>query len=157
MIQGALGANGPVINHYEQAAVENYLNGFAEKLIAKIGPLNQYFRAFFTDSIELEGANWCSDMFEQFKQRRGYSVEPYFPYMLFKVGEMGNAFNEAYGSKFLPDVRVMLNRVHYDFEQTRIELFQERFIQTFTKWCTKHGVKSRMQAAGMTATRWKQA
>ncbi len=149
VIQGALGANGPVINHYEKAAVQNYLDGFAEKLSGKIGPLNNYFRAFFTDSIELEGANWCSDMFAQFKERRGYDVEPYFPYILFKVGEMGNAVNETYGSAFSPEVKAMLNRVHYDFEETRIELFQERFIQTFTAWCRKHGVKSRMQAYGM--------
>ena len=71
VIQGALGANGPVINHYEKAAVQNYLDGFGAKLTGKLGPLNNYFRAIFTDSIELEGANWCSDMFEQYKQRRG--------------------------------------------------------------------------------------
>jgi len=149
VIQGALGANGPVINHYEKAAVQNYLDGFAAKLTRKLGTLNNYFRAFFTDSIELEGANWCSDMFEQFKQRRGYDVIPYFPYILFKVGEMGNAIKENYGSKFSADVKAMLNRVHYDFEITRLELFQERFINTFTEWCKKHGVKSRMQAYGM--------
>ena len=44
----------------------------------------------------------------------------------------------------------MLNRIgHYDFEITRLELFHERFINTFTEWCKKHGVKSRMQAYGM--------
>ncbi len=149
VIQGALGANGPVINHYDKTAVENYLNRFAEKLTGKLGPLNNYFRAFFTDSIELEGANWCNDMFEQFKQRRGYDVEPYFPFILYKVGEMGNAVNEEYGSKFSPEIKAMLNRIHYDFEITRVELFQERFIKTFTTWCTAHGVKSRMQAYGM--------
>ncbi len=88
-------------------------------------------------------------MFEQFKQRRGYDVVPYFPYILFKVGEMGNAIKETYGSKFSTEVKAMLNRVHYDFEITRLELFQERFINTFTEWCKKHGVKSRMQAYGM--------
>jgi glycosyl hydrolase family 106( putative alpha-L-rhamnosidase) len=149
VIQGALGANGPVINHYDKTAVENYLTHFETILTSKLGPLNNYFRAFFTDSIELEGANWCSDMFEQFKQRRDYDVEMYFPYILFKVGEMGNAVNESYGSKFSPELTAMLNRIHYDFEITRIELFHERFIKTFTNWCAKHGVKSRMQAYGM--------
>jgi hypothetical protein len=149
VIQGALGANGPVINHYEKAAVENYLNRFSDILSSKLGALSQYFRAFFTDSIELEGANWCSDMFEEFKIRRGYELGGYFPYILFKVGEMGNAVKEVYGSSFSPEVKAMLNRVHYDFELTRTELFQERFIKTFTGWCTKHGVRSRMQAYGM--------
>ena len=149
VIQGALGANGPVINHYDKTAVENYLNGFGNKLKGKLGPLDNYFRAFFTDSIELEGANWCGDMFDQFKQRRGYDVEPYFPFILHKVGEMGNSINELYGSKFSPELTAMLNRIHYDFEITRVELFNERFIKTFTTWCTSHGVKSRMQAYGM--------
>lgn len=149
VIQGALGANGPVINHYDQTAVENYLNGFADKLISKLGRLDAYFRAFFTDSIELEGANWCSDMFEQFKQRRGYDLVPYFPYILFKTGEMGNAVNEVYGSKFSEPVKDLLSRVRYDFEITKHELFHERFIKTFAQWCRKHGVQSRMQAYGM--------
>ncbi|HMH23933.1 MAG TPA: glycosyl hydrolase [Puia sp.] len=149
VIQGALGANGPVINHYEQAAVQNYLDRFSDKLTARLGPLNVYFRAFFTDSIELEGANWCSDMFEQFKQRKGYDLKPYFPYMLFKVGEMGNAVKEKYGSVFSDEVLSMLGRIRYDFEETRISLFHERFIHTFTSWCKKHGVRSRMQAYGM--------
>ncbi|MEO6962503.1 MAG: glycosyl hydrolase, partial [Puia sp.] len=149
VIQGALGANGPVINHYEKAAVENYLNHFAGILKKKIGPLNEYFRAFFTDSIELEGANWCHDMFEQFRQRKHYDVEPYFPFILFKVGEMGNAVNETYGSVFSDEVKTMLNRVRFDYEENRVQLFQERFIETFTGWCTKQGVKSRMQAYGM--------
>jgi len=86
VIQGALGANGPVINHYEQAAVENYLNRFSDILSSKLGALNQYFRAFFTDSIELEGANWCSDMSEEFKKRRGYKLGGYFPYILLRWG-----------------------------------------------------------------------
>jgi hypothetical protein len=149
VIQGALGANGPVINHYDKTAVENYLNSFSNKLEGRLGTLNNYFRAIFTDSIELEGANWCSDMFEQFMQRRGYDIEPYFPFILFKVGEMGNATKESYGSTFSPELKAELERIRYDFESTRIELFQERFIGTFTSWCKRHGVKSRMQAYGM--------
>ncbi len=62
VIQGALGAKGPVINHYDKTAVQNYLDNFGNLLTNKIGPLKNYFRAIFTDSIELEGANWCSDM-----------------------------------------------------------------------------------------------
>ena len=149
VIQGAAGSNGPVINHYEKKAVENYLNRFSDILTKKLGPLDRYFRAFFTDSIELEGANWCHDMFEQFQQRNGYDLKPYFPYVLFKVGEQGNAVRETYGSNFSPEVKENLDRVRYDFQVTRVQLFHERFIQTFTAWCRKHGVKSRMQAYGM--------
>ena len=149
VIQGALGAMGPVINHYQQSAVQNYLDHFGDLLTSKLGPLNNYFRAFFTDSIELEGANWCDDFFEQFKIRKGYDLEPYFPYILFKVGEMGNAVNEKYGSEFSAELQININQIRYDFLETKQALFQERFVGTFTAWCKKHQVKSRMQAYGM--------
>ena len=55
VINGAPGANGPVLNHLDKGAVERYLNRLANALTAKIGDLHPYVRAFFTDSIELEG------------------------------------------------------------------------------------------------------
>lgn len=91
VINGAPGASGPVLNHYNAQAVSQYLDRISERLLATLGPLDQHFRAFFTDSIELEGANWCDDMFAEFHRRRGYDLTPYLPFVLFKVGEMGNA------------------------------------------------------------------
>jgi hypothetical protein len=149
VINGAPGASGPVLNHYSEQAVTRYLDRLANKLSARIGPLGGHFRAFFTDSIELEGANWCDDMFEQFHRRRGYDLSPWLPFVLFKVGEMGNAVSEKYGADFSPAFKAQTELVRYDFEITRHELFQERFVATFAKWCTKNGVKSRMQAYGM--------
>lgn len=148
VINGAPGAGGPVLNHYSKTAVENYLNRMSDKLISRIGPLGNYFRAFFTDSLELEGANWCHDMFEQFKERKGYDLAPLFPFILFKVGEMGNASKVDYGAKFSPTFLEMINRVRYDFEDLRLALFKERFLDTFVEWCKTNGVKSRMQAYG---------
>ncbi|HVV02726.1 MAG TPA: glycosyl hydrolase [Puia sp.] len=149
VINGAPGASGPVLNHYDKAAVEKYLDRISDKLTTRLGRLGDYFRAFFTDSIELEGANWCSDMYAQFRQRRGYDLEPWLPFVLFKVGEMGNAVHEAYGAQFGPSLQERVGLVRYDLEMTKRELFEERFIKTFAGWCTKHGVKSRMQAYGM--------
>ena len=148
VINGAPGAGGPVLNHYSKSAVENYLNRMSDKLVERIGPLGNYFRAIFTDSLELEGANWCTDMFEKFKEKKGYDLAPYFPFILFKVGEMGNAVKEEYGSKFQPELQQKIDRVRYDFEDVRVQLFKERFIDTFVEWCHKNGVKSRMQAYG---------
>ena len=149
VINGAPGASGPVLNHYSQPAVEKYLNRLSDKLNSKIGPLGNHFRALFTDSIELEGENWCSDMFEQFQKRRGYDLKPWFPFMLFKVGEMGNAVNEEYGAHFTAELKQRIGLVRFDFETTKHELFQERFIKTFAAWCKRNGVQSRMQAYGM--------
>lgn len=149
VINGAPGASGPVLNHYSEQAVTSYLNRLSDKLSARIGPLGGHFRAFFTDSIELEGANWCDDMFIQFHKRRGYDLSPWLPFILFKVGEMGNVVSEKYGADFSPAFKAQTDLVRYDFEITRHELFQERFVATFASWCTRNGVKSRMQAYGM--------
>jgi len=102
VINGAPGAAGPVLNHYEAEAVQKYLDRISSKLTARLGRLGDHFRAFFTDSIELEGANWCKDMPEQFRKRNGYDLMPWLPFVLFKVGEMGNAVKDAYGAIFSP-------------------------------------------------------
>lgn len=149
VINGAPGASGPVLNHYNAQAVERYLDRISDRLSAKIGPLGDHFRAFFTDSIELEGANWCDDMFAEFRRRRGYDLAPFLPFVLFKVGEMGNPVVEPYGAHFSSDFERQTQLVRYDFETTKHELFQERFVATFADWCRGVGVQSRMQAYGM--------
>jgi hypothetical protein len=148
VINGAPGASGPVLNHYNVDSVSRYLNRISDRLIAKIGPLHEYLRAFFTDSIELEGANWCDDMLAEFRRRREYDLAPYLPFVLFKVGEMGNAVAAPYGAHLSAEFKEKTERVRYDFETTRRELFNERFVATFADWCRKIGVKSRMQAYG---------
>ncbi len=149
VINGAPGASGPVLNHYDEGSVQKYLDRISLRLTARLGRLGDHFRAFFTDSIELEGANWCKDMPEQFRKRNGYDLLPWLPFVLFKVGEMGNAVREAYGAQFSVSLQGCIRQVRYDFEMTKRALFQERFIRTFAAWCTKNGVQSRMQAYGM--------
>jgi len=149
VINGAPGATGPVLNHYSEQAVARYLDRLSDRLSASIGPLSEHFRAFFTDSIELEGANWCNDMLSEFRRRRGYDLSLWIPFVLFKVGGMGNAVAEKYGASFSHELEAQINLVRYDFETTKHELFQERFVLTFAKWCKRNGVKSRMQAYGM--------
>ncbi|MGI8635126.1 MAG: glycosyl hydrolase, partial [Segetibacter sp.] len=148
VINGAPGADGPVLNHYDKAAVTKYLNHMSDGIQQKIGPLSKHIRAFFTDSMELEGANWTADMPEEFKKRRGYDLMPYLPFTQFKVGSMGNVYDYNYGAELGPDMKNMIQRVRYDFDLTKTELLNERFINTFTKWCRDNNVKSRAQAYG---------
>jgi len=149
VINGAPGAKGPVLNHFSEQAVAHFLQRMSDRLNQKIGKPGNYFRAMFTDSIELEGANWCDDFIAQFEKRRGYALTPYLPYVLFKVGEMGNAVKEAYGSTFSEQARDEIQRVRYDFYITHIELYKERFSDTFYGWCRQQGVQSRVQSYGM--------
>src|ERR1039457_4369639 len=113
-----------------------------------MGPLGKSFRSMFCDSLELEGANWCSDMLPVFEARRGYSLLPYLPFVLFKTGEMGNPTANQDQAELGDAAREIVERVRYDFLTLQIELFSERFTRTYRQWCTKHGVKSRVQAYG---------
>jgi len=145
---GAPGAKGPVLNHYDKAAVRRYLDRTSGHINGRMGSMGDYLRAVFCDSLELEGANWCEDMPEQFESRRGYSILPYYPFLLKKIGHFGNPLEEEYGSSFSDEVQELLSRVNLDYYHTRLELFRERFIETFIEWCHYNGVKSRMQAYG---------
>ncbi len=148
VINGAPGAAGPVLNHYSKAATEEYLSRVSDFISSKIGNMGDYIRAMFCDSMELEGANWNDDLPAEFEKRRGYSLLPYLPFVLKKVGHMGNPLEEEYGTKFSDEVTDLLKRVDLDLYKTRIELFKERFIDTFNQWCHKNNVQSRMQAYG---------
>lgn len=148
VINGAPGAAGPVLNHYSKPAVEKYLNRMSDRLKQSIGNLGDHFRGMFCDSLEMEGANWNDDLPDEFSNRRGYDLLPYLPFVLYKIGHMGNPIEEEYGSKFSPEVELELQRVRYDFYITRLELFKERFIDTFNIWCHQNNVKSRVQAYG---------
>jgi hypothetical protein len=148
VIHGAPGASGPVLNHYNQAAVEKYLNRMSDGITAKLGFMGKHFRSLFVDSLEIEGANWCDDMLLEFEKRRGYALTPYLPFILFKTGRMGRALTEDYGTKLSGQAQETIQRVRFDFESTRMELFRERFLETFLAWCRKNGVQSRVQAYG---------
>jgi hypothetical protein len=148
VINGAPGANGPSLNHLNKAAVEKYLNHISTTIQKKIGLLSENIRSFFVDSLELEGANWCEDMVETFKKRNGYDMMPYLPYTMFKTEGMGNVSDYEYGAKMGEDFKNMINRMRYDVEITKAEMFRDRFGVTFVEWCRKLNVKSRAQLYG---------
>ena len=148
VINGAPGAAGSILNHMDAAAVRHYLDNMADTIEGKIGPLSNHLRAFFVDSMELEGCNWTSDFAEEFKARRGYDLMPWLPFTMFEVGRLGDVKNFEYGSKKGAKFQEEVNRVRFDFELTKAELLHERYTQTFLSWCKEKGVKSRAQAYG---------
>ena len=148
VINGAPGANGPVLNHYNEAAVKKYLHHMTDAIQKQMGPLAGHVRSFFTDSMELEGANWSSDMMDEFKKRRGYDPMPWLPLTMFKTGAMGNIYDFNYGAEFGPALKDVIERVRYDFDLTKSELIKERFIRSFTDWCKENRILSRVQAYG---------
>jgi hypothetical protein len=114
----------------------------------RIGPLSGNIRALFTDSMELEGANWSVDMMSEFRKRKGYDIYPFLPFVLFKTGAMGNVTDFKYGVTLSPEMENMIRRMRYDFEVLKAELLRENFIKTYIDWCHRLNIKSRAQAYG---------
>lgn len=148
VINGAPGASGSILNHMDSLAVRHYLDRMYDAIEAKLGPLLKHLRAFFVDSMELEGCNWTNDFAEEFRARRGYDIMPWLPFTMFEVGRLGDVKNFDYGSKKGTAFQEQINRVRFDFELTKAELLDERYTQTFLNWCKEKGVKSRAQAYG---------
>ena len=148
VINGAPGASGPVIDHFNRDAVSRFLVRMSESVEPVTGPLSGHLRALFTDSMELEGSNWTGDMREELFRRRGYDIFPYLPFVLFRTGAMGNVTDFRYGAEYGPVFSDMICRMRHDFETTKAELLEERFLETFAGWCSSMGVRSRMQAYG---------
>jgi len=148
VINGAPGAAGPILNHMDKMAVRKYLDHMSDTIQKKTGPLSNHLRAFFTDSMELEGSNWTRDLAEEFKKRRGYDIMAYLPFIMFKVGRLGGVIDEKYGATKTAEFEEEIVRVRFDFELTKAELLRERFTETFLQWCKDQNIKSRAQAYG---------
>lgn len=148
VINGAPGATGPALNHLNIVSVKKYLNRMSDAIQERIGPLSGNIRSLFTDSMELEGANWCDDMATFFKERNGYDIMPFLAYTMYKTGSMGNVINYKYGADMGSGFKDMIDRMRYDVEVTKAEMFMQRFSKTYVEWCHKLGVKSRAQAYG---------
>ncbi|MDR0844380.1 MAG: glycoside hydrolase family 2, partial [Tannerella sp.] len=133
VINGAPGAAGPVLNHYSKEATLKFLNRMSDKLFPELNG-QKSFRAMFCDSMELEGANWCPDYLEEFKRRRGYDIQPYLPFILFKVGGMGQAIQGAEITNLSGNAKEDVSRARYDFFVTCMEIIRDRFLTTYTQW-----------------------
>ena len=148
VINGAPGATGPVLDHYNRKAVSKYLEKMSGTIERKTGALSNHIRALFTDSMELEGSNWYEGMREEFIKRNGYDIFPWLPFILFKTGAMGNIADFKYGVSLSPGMESDIRRMRYDFDLTKAEIIRENFTKTYIEWCRGLNVKSRAQAYG---------
>ena len=137
---GAPGAKGPVLDHYNRAAVRAFLDRMSDALNPAFGGrMGNAVRAVFCDSIELSGANWTGDLPAEFRRRRGYDLAPWLPWVV----DAGRPAARDPG--FLEAAR----RARYDFCLTLTELFSERFILEMRDWAHRHGMLLRYQAYGL--------
>jgi len=134
----APGGAGPVVDHLNSTALNNYLGYVENALKPYLGEqIGQKLRSLHCDSFELTNANWTADFAQEFLNRRGYAIDPYLPFIVeWPPASGGSGFNDT------------VNRVQYDFWKTQQELFNERFLTPFNEWCHNEGTDSRSEAYG---------
>jgi hypothetical protein len=125
--RAAVGAEGFVLDHYDQHAIATHLHAVGDRLLEAFGDHPPY--AIFSDSLEDEGSDWTADFLEQFRKRRGYDLTPHLPAL---VGEGG------------PDTAA----IRHDWGKTLTELANEHFLAPLRAWAQQHHTLLRSQTYG---------
>lgn len=125
--RASLGAEGFVLDHYDQAAI-------AEHLAAVGGPLLRAFgdtppHSVFSDSLEVYGSDWTPDFLAEFQQRRGYDLTPYLPALVDEMGRQSQA-------------------VRHDWAKTLTELAEDNYLKPIREWAHAHHTLFRSQTYG---------
>ncbi len=123
--RAAPGGAGLVVDHFDQQAVIHYLQHISEAFERTHTP---YPHTFFNDSYEVAEADYTTNLFKEFEQRRGYSLEANFDKLV--DGDQS---------------------VVADYRETLSDLLLENFTQTWTAWAHRHGAITRNQAHGSPA------
>ena len=123
-------AQGYAIDHCRKDVSDFFFKNAGKPVIDKLG--RGAINSFFCDSIELAGNNWTSILLDEFKKRRGYSLDKYLYGLWGQVGSISD-------------------RLRYDYYKTMSELTIENFFENMTEWCNENGSMSRIQAHGIWA------
>jgi hypothetical protein len=124
--RAAVGAEGPVLDHYSAAAIQAHLEAVGDPMLDAVP--SELIGSVFCDSLEVYGADWTSELPAQFAQRRGYDLVP----MLSKLTVDGTD----------------ASRVRADFHRTLAELYEENFVAVCQRWAAGRSVRFRIQGYG---------
>jgi hypothetical protein len=123
----AAGAEGFVLDHFARPAIDEHLTDVATPLLNAFGSQPPY--SVFSDSLEVYGSDWTSDLPAEFQQRRGYDLIPRLPELL--AGDTPEA--EA---------------VRHDWGQTLSDLIRDNYLAPLTKFAEARHTLFRSQTYG---------
>lgn len=115
-----------------KTALDNYWNGFMQKVLDDAGPLagqGKTLNSSLIDSYEQGDQNWTPNFREEFRKRRGYDLLKYLPVFSGRVVE-----NPAVTERFLWDIR-----------RTIADLFADNYYGHFSELCREHGLFSAVE------------
>ncbi|GAB3794311.1 glycosyl hydrolase [Humibacter antri] len=129
--RAAVGAEGPVLDHYSAVAVRDHLRAVADPLFDAVG--GERIGSVFCDSLEAYDADWTPGLQNAFRARR--SRDP--------LDELWKLRFEAVGT----------DRFRAEFYETLSDLFEENFLGIIREWAAQRGVPFRVQNYGVPLTR----
>jgi len=124
--RAAVGAEGPVLDHYAAAATRAHLHAVGDRMLDAVPA--ELVDSVFCDSLEVYGADWTPRLPEEFARRRGYDMLP----LLYRLVVDG------------PDA----TRLRADYHRTLAELYEENFVAVCQRWAAARGVSFRIQGYG---------
>ena len=124
--RAALGAEGPVLDHYSAAAARHHLRHVGDLLLDAVPA--HLLGSVFCDSLEVYGSDWTPDLLAEFRSRRGYDPLPHL-YRLIVDGSDAS-------------------QLRADYHRTLSELYEDNFVAVFRGWAAEHGVPFRIQSYG---------
>ena len=123
----AAGAEGFVLDHYDQNAIETHLQAVGDRLMSAFGDQSPY--AVFSDSLEDYGSDWTPELPREFQKRRGYDLTSH---LLALIGDAG------------PDTAA----IRHDWGRTLTELANDNYLKPLHDWATQHHTLLRSQTYG---------
>ena len=123
--RAAPGGEGYVIDHFDSTAVAHYLAHIDSAFTASKTP---FPHTFFNDSYEEHKADWTPTLFDEFKKRRGYSLEDCIDKLVDRNPQVVSDYRETLG-----------------------DLLLTNFTRQWTAWAHRHGAITRNQAHGSPA------
>lgn len=125
--RAAYGAEGYVLDHFSRAAIDEHLADVATPLLNAFGSQPPY--AVFSDSLEVLGSDWTSNLPAEFQERRGYDLIPHLPELV----NGGTPEAEA---------------VRHDWGLTLSDLIRGNYLAPITQFAEAHHTRFRSQTYG---------
>lgn len=123
------GAEGFVLDHYDPAALRNYLRATGDPLLRAVK--DNPPEMIFCDSLEVFGSDWTPGFLDEFRRLRGYDLTPFLPMLL-------------------PEDRSAEARgVRHDWGRTLTELLEANFLEPLARYAKANGTRLRIQNYGI--------
>ncbi|MFI5123675.1 MAG: glycosyl hydrolase [Chitinophagales bacterium] len=124
---------GPIIDHFDSAAVHAHFSYIINQLQSVLGPFNKTtLKSLYLASYEATGLTWTSSLPTEFKKLNGYDLHKFIP-ALFDPG------------LFRPEE---LERFQSDFRKTLSELMINNLYREAKKIANAYGLKINCEAGG---------